>query len=47
LLAWGDQRGLESVLHQIDSLYDDYREDRYRACVLLRRMVAQNEIFYS
>jgi 3-hydroxybutyryl-CoA dehydrogenase len=47
LLAWGDERGLESVLHQIDSLYDDYREDRYRACVLLRRMVAQNEIFYS
>jgi 3-hydroxybutyryl-CoA dehydrogenase len=47
LLAWGDERGLESVLHSIDSLYDDYREDRYRACVLLRRMVAQNETFYS
>jgi len=47
LLAWGDEIGLESVLHRIDSLYDDYREDRYRACVLLRRMVAQNETFYS
>jgi len=47
LLAWGDERGLENVLSRLDSLYDDYREDRYRACVLLRRMVAQNEKFYS
>jgi 3-hydroxybutyryl-CoA dehydrogenase len=47
LLAWGDQRGLESVLHQIDSLYDDYREDRYRACVLLRRMVREQKTFYN
>lgn len=47
LLAWGDERGLENVLSRLDSLYDDYREDRYRACVLLRRMVAQNETFYS
>lgn len=47
LLAWGDERGLENVLSRLDSLYDEYREDRYRACVLLRRMVAQNETFYS
>lgn len=47
LLAWGDERGLENVLSRLDILYDDYREDRYRACVLLRRMVAQNEKFYS
>ena len=46
LLAWGDERGLENVLHRIDSLYEDYREDRYRACVLLRRMVKEGKTFY-
>lgn len=46
LLAWGDERGLENVLSRLDSLYDDYREDRYRACVLLRRMVKEGKTFY-
>lgn len=46
LLAWGDERGLENVLSRIDSLYDEYREDRYRACVLLRRMVKEGKTFY-
>lgn len=47
LLAWGDERGLENVLSRIDSLYDEYREDRYRACVLLRRMVKEGKSFYN
>lgn len=47
LLAWGDERGLENVLHRIDALYEDYREDRYRACVLLRRMVKEGKKFYD
>ncbi len=46
LLAWGDERGLENVLSRIDSLYDEYREDRYKACVLLRRMVKEGKTFY-
>jgi 3-hydroxybutyryl-CoA dehydrogenase len=46
LLAWGDERGLENVLHRINELYEDYREDRYRACVRLRRMVKEGKTFY-
>lgn len=46
LLAWADELGLEFVLNKLDALYDDYREDRYRASVLLRRMVAANKKFF-
>ncbi len=47
LLSWGDERGLKNVLQRIDHLYDDYREERYRACVLLRRMVKEGKSFYN
>lgn len=47
LLAWADERGLVNVLYRLDALYDDYREDRYRASVLLRRMVKEGKNFYS
>lgn len=47
LLAWADERGLANVLYRIDALYDDYREDRYRASVLLRRMVTEGKNFYD
>ncbi len=47
LLAWGDEIGLEHVLYRLDHLYDDYREERYRACVLLRRMVKEGKKFYN
>ena len=47
LLAWADERGLANVLYRLDALYDDYREDRYRASVLLRRMVKEGKSFYS
>jgi 3-hydroxybutyryl-CoA dehydrogenase len=46
LLEWGDQLGLENVLSRLDDLYDDYREDRYRACVILRRLVKEGKTFY-
>jgi 3-hydroxybutyryl-CoA dehydrogenase len=46
LLAWADELGLEFVLNKLDALYDDYREDRYRASVLIRRMVAANKKFF-
>lgn len=47
LLAWADERGLANVLYRLDALYDDYREDRYRASVLLRRMVKEGKNFYN
>jgi 3-hydroxybutyryl-CoA dehydrogenase len=46
LLKWGDELGLDKVLHRLDALHDDYREERYRACVLLRRMVKENKQFF-
>lgn len=46
LLAWADEIGLNTVLATLDGLYDEYREDRYRASVLLRRKVANGEQFF-
>jgi len=46
LLAWADELGLANVLNTLDQLYDDYREDRYRASVLLRRMVRTAQTFF-
>ncbi|PTM05970.1 MAG: 3-hydroxybutyryl-CoA dehydrogenase [Bacteroidetes bacterium] len=39
LLAWADDWGAEKVLAILDNLYNEYREDRYRASALLRRKV--------
>lgn len=46
LLQWADEIGLATVLTNLDALFDDYREDRYRASVLLRRMVKEGKRFY-
>jgi 3-hydroxybutyryl-CoA dehydrogenase len=40
-LEWGDLIGLEHVLAVLDALYDERREERYRAAPLLRRLVAE------
>ena len=42
LLAWGEEIGYANVLAEIDRLYDEYHEDRYRASPLLRRLVHEN-----
>jgi 3-hydroxybutyryl-CoA dehydrogenase len=47
LLAWGEEIGLDKVLAEIDSLHDEYHEDRYRASALLRRMVRERKSFFS
>ena len=39
LLAWGDQIGADTVLARLDTLHDEYGDDRYRASVRLRRIV--------
>ncbi len=46
LLAWADEKGQDQVLAQLDALYDDYREDRYRASVLIRRMAKSGTKFF-
>lgn len=38
-LALADLIGLDIVLHVLDALYDNYRDARYRAPILLRKMV--------
>ncbi|MCR9152763.1 MAG: 3-hydroxyacyl-CoA dehydrogenase NAD-binding domain-containing protein [Bacteroidetes bacterium] len=46
LLAWADEIGVDNILGLLDDLYDDYREDRYRASVLLRRMAKDKSKFF-
>ena len=38
LLAWADEKGISWCVDQLDALYDEYREDRYRCSPLLRKM---------
>ena len=46
LLRWSDEIGAGAVVERIDRLQEEYREDRYRASPLLRRMAAGGERFY-
>ena len=45
LLAWGNEIGLDKVLAQLDHLHQEYGDDKYRASVLLRRMVREGASF--
>lgn len=42
-VAWGREIGFERVLATIDGLWEERREERYRAAPLLRRIVATGE----
>ena len=46
LLKWSDEIGISDVLATLNELYEQYGEDRYRACVLLRQMAGQGKCFY-
>lgn len=46
LLKWADEIGLSYVLDTLNELYEEYQEDRYRACVLLKQMVKHGKLFY-
>jgi 3-hydroxybutyryl-CoA dehydrogenase len=46
LFKWADEMGLPQVLNTLNKLYEEYQEDRYRACVLLKRMVKDEKCFY-
>ena len=43
LLQWCDDWGAEQCLKQLDALYNEYHEDRYRASALLRRSVFEKK----
>ncbi len=46
LLKWADEIGLEIVLEQLENLFEEYGEDRYRPSPLLKRMVKEGRNFY-
>jgi 3-hydroxybutyryl-CoA dehydrogenase len=46
LLKWADEMGLENILKQLETLFQEYGEDRYRPNALLRKMVRENKTFY-
>jgi len=45
LLKWANQKGIDWCVSQMDSLYDTYREDRYRCSPLLRKMAETKTVF--
>lgn len=45
LLAWANKKGIDWCVEQLDTLYDLYREDRYRCSPMLRKMVEKNQLF--
>ncbi|PSK93946.1 3-hydroxyacyl-CoA dehydrogenase NAD-binding domain-containing protein [Taibaiella chishuiensis] len=47
LLHWCDELGADYVLAGLDTLYDTYREDRYRASALLRKMGREGKRFFA
>tara|TARA_R110002073_G_scaffold279026_1_gene443253 strand:- start:550266 stop:551420 length:1155 start_codon:yes stop_codon:yes gene_type:complete len=46
LLAWADEKGIDWCVSQMDALYNEYHEDRYRCSPLLRKMKRENTTFY-
>ena len=46
LLAWADELGLDWVLAELNELFMEYGEDRYRPNALLKRMVKNGNKFY-
>lgn len=46
LLKWADKWGVANVLAQLQELFEEYGEDRYRPSPLLRRMARDNQTFY-
>ena len=47
LLKWADELGIKWCVEKLDSLYDEYREDRYRCSPQLRRMALNYQTFFD
>ena len=45
LLAWANEKGVDWCVSQLDALYNEYHEDRYRCSPLLRRLQRDNTAF--
>lgn len=46
LLKWADEIGIQNVVDQLNVLFEEYGEDRYRPCPLLKRMAKNQENFF-
>ncbi|WP_459212483.1 3-hydroxyacyl-CoA dehydrogenase NAD-binding domain-containing protein [Aquimarina rhabdastrellae] len=46
LLSWADEKGIAWCVEKLDTLYDEYHEDRYRCSPLLRKMNKENKTFF-
>lgn len=46
LLAWADEKGIDWCVNQMDQLYDEYREGRYRCSPILRKMNREKKNFF-
>lgn len=46
LLAWADEMGMDWCVNQLDALYNEYHEDRYRCSPILREMKTENKTFF-
>ena len=46
LLHWADEIGVQKVLSELQSLQNEYGEDRYRPSVLLKKMARENRKFF-
>ncbi len=46
LLMWADELGLDNVLSKLESMFNEYGEDRYRPSPLLKRMVKSGTKFF-
>lgn len=46
LLAWGQELGLNTVLSRLETLQEEYGEDRYRPNPLLKRLVRNGAPFF-
>jgi 3-hydroxybutyryl-CoA dehydrogenase len=47
LLAWANEKGIDWCVNGLDTLYDVYREDRYRCSPILRKMKQSGLVFES
>ncbi|MBX7137222.1 MAG: 3-hydroxybutyryl-CoA dehydrogenase [Oligoflexia bacterium] len=47
LLKWADEIGLKKILNKLESLQEEYGEDRYRASALMKRMTKKPQKFFS
>ena len=45
LLAWANEKGIDWCVTELDKLYNEYHEDRYRCSPMLRRMKDSNQKF--